>query len=188
MRRMRRGGRMSEDTLGMLKRSAVYVLVMFLFAVMRCSFFENLAFMPASPDLVLAAVSVIAFTDSKETAVIAATAGGIITDAIGGAGAYLSPLLYFAVAMIIGIFAKKMMEKYLSWLALLPVACILAALVTFLENFVGVAGASAIDILLNTVLPELAVSALLALPIYPLIRLCVLPFKKRRGMIIHSGD
>lgn len=183
MRGMKGRKRITDETASAIKRTVIYVALMFLLAIARYSFFEQLVFLPVSPDLVLAAVSVIALTDRRETALISAVAGGIMTDAIGGAGVYLSPIAYFAAALIIGLFAKKMMARYLSWLVVLPIACAIGALLTVAEAYVGGGNAVFSQLLLRTVLPELLCSALLALPVYPLVRLCVLPFKgKRRGL------
>ena len=182
MRGMNGRKRMTDETVSAIKRTVVYIALMFLLTIARYSFFEQLVFMPVSPDLVLAAVSVIALTDSRETAVISAVAGGIMTDAIGGAGIYMSPIAYFAAALIIGLFAKKMMARYLSWLVVLPIACVMGALLTVASAYIGGGDIAFSQLLLRTVLPELLFNALLALPVYPLVRLCVLPFKgKRRG-------
>lgn len=162
------------------KRVALYGGIFFFLAVIQCAFFSRLDFLPATPDLLVAAVAVIAVTDTKETAMISALVGGVVIDAIGGVGMYLSPVLYLIVAVVIGIFAKKMNDSYPSWVALMPTVCLLRALFTMGQTALFGGAFVFTRVLTGILLPELIVTFIFALPLYPLIRLCALPLKRLR--------
>ena len=167
----------------MKKRILIYSLIMFFLSVVECSFFARINFLPATPDLVLVAVTLIAIIDTKETALVCSIIGGVMTDAIGTTGIYLSPVLYLAAAVAICIVSKKMMPRYPSWIATFPVACLMRGAFTLFEimlfggNFVFGA------VLRYIILPELICTVIFALPIYPIVRLCTLPFARRREML-----
>lgn len=167
-----------------VKRIGIYAAFMFLLAVAQCSFFARIEKLPATPDLILAAVTVIAVTDRWESAAISGIVGGIIIDALGGVGIYLSPVLYFAAALVVWTISQKMMTRYLSWLAVFPVACLMRAAFTILLIFLSASAFEFTDALLYIILPEAIVTLVFALPQYPLIRLCTLPFQGRRDLPI----
>ena len=180
MRRSRGARRINREWSSLIKRSLVYGAVMFLLAVAENSFFGNLHHLPATPELVLAAVSVIAFTDSREAAMISAITGGIMTDAICGTGIYLSPILYFGVALLISGLSKKMIPRYPSWLAVLPMACAFLALFGIARTYIFDGGAKFLELLLHTILPEFIFTVIFSLPLYPLIKLSVKPFGSKQ--------
>jgi len=154
------------------KRIALYSAILFLLTVTESSFLASLWHLPATPDLVLGALAVVSLIDKRENAAITAMIGGVMTDALGGVGIYLSPLIYFGFVLILSLFTKKMMKSYLSWLALLPATLLVRALWTFLGAYIF-GGAAAYEILRYAVLPEAVSTAVLCLPLYPLMRLAV---------------
>ncbi len=161
------------------KRSTLYGVIFFFIAILQCSFFSGLDFLPAVPCLTIGAVAVIALQDDIEAALIAGIIGGVITDALGGTGIYLSPVLYLAAALAVGLLAKKMMVSFLSYIALLPIACVLRGMFTLLEIYIYRGDIAWKATLLGTVLPELLLTFVLALPLYPIIRICTKPLLRR---------
>ena len=152
---------------------------MFLLSVAQCSFFARIESLPATPDLILAAVTVIAVTDRWENGAISGVIGGVRIDAVGGVGIYLSPALYLAAALVIWAISQKMMSRYLSWLAVFPVALLMRAVFTLLQIFLSANAFEFKAALLYIILPEAIVTLVCALPQYPLLHLCTLPFRKR---------
>lgn len=176
-----RSRRAREDV---LRRVAVWGILLFLLAVSESAFFSRLHFLPATPDLVLGAVVAIALLDSVPAAAVAAVGGGIITDALGGIGAYLSPVLYLLTVLFIGGMAEKMMARVWSWLLLmLPGLCLRAGL-TFLRIRLSYGGGSFLDILRGTLLPEALATVLLGLPLYFVASLCERLCKGKHGSVI----
>ncbi|MBQ8849585.1 MAG: hypothetical protein IJ011_04560 [Clostridia bacterium] len=171
-----------KETENELKRIAVYSALLFFLAVAESSFFGAVDILPSTPDLILGAISVIAVTDKRETAAITAIVGGVMADAICGVGIYLSPIFYFAVALILHPLAKKMLKSYLSWLAIFPSALLMRALYTFGRAYLFGGGLGASEILRYAVLPEAICTAVFSLCLYPLIMLLARIVRGRREM------
>lgn len=165
-----------------IKRIAVYSALLFLLAVSESSFFSSVRYIPATPDLILAALTVIIITDTNETSLITAIIGGVMVDAICGIGIYLSPLFYFLTVLILHPLAKKMMKSYLSWLAILPTALILRALYTLCRAYLFGSALGFTEILRYAILPEAVCTAVFSLCLYPLITLCAKLVRGRREL------
>ena len=177
--RGRRSIRSRSEGLAAVKRVLVYSLWMFILAIAESSFFAGIRILPATPDLILAAVAVIAVTDTRECAAASGIIGGVMADAIGGVGVYLSPMFYLAVAVVTALLSKKMMSRYMSWLALFPIALIMRGMLTAaICYFVG-GGSVFSEVLTGIILPEAIVTLIAALPLYPLIRVSILPLGGR---------
>lgn len=169
-----------KETEGQIKRIAVYSLLLFILRVAECSFFGGIRLLPAVPDLVLGALTVIALIDTRETAMISAIIGGVLTDAIGASGIYLSPLFYFCVALLLSLLSKKMMRSYLSYLALMPIALLARAVFTLGKGWLFGNGLGALEILRYAVLPEAICTAVFCLALYPIICICADPLLRGR--------
>lgn len=165
-----------------IKRTLIYALVLFLLAVLRVSFFARIEKLPASPDLVLAAVVAIAVIDKREVSSVSGIIGGVMTDALGGVGIYISPLFYFTVALVLGTLAKKMMQSYTSWAVVMLPALAARALFTLVQVILFGPDAPVLQILRQVVLPECICTAIFSLLIYPLICLCILPLRRGRDV------
>ena len=172
MRRVKQGRIDKMRSSMMKKRVLLYSAVIFLLAVARGSFFARLEILPVSPDLVLAVVAAVAVVDSIETAAITGVIGGVITDAVCGYGMYLSPAVYLVAAVVIAMATKKMMPRYLSWLATLPIACLIGGGATLLKCFLFGPSAAFVQLIRYIIIPEFVVTVIFALPLFPLIKLC----------------
>lgn len=165
----------------LLRRTAVWGGLLFLLAVSESSFFSGLRFLPATPDLILCAVVAIALLDSATVAAVAAVGGGILSDALSGTGAYLSPLLYLLVVLAVGGMAEKMLGRIWSWLLLMLPALLLRGAGTLLGVILSYPAFSLGYVLKKVVLPEAMLSLLLGIPLYFIVlagtRLC----GERRG-------
>ena len=143
----------------------IYTGIFFLAAVMERAFFGSVSYLPAAPDLVIGIICVIALADKKENAIVAALIGGVVTDALSGASVYLSPLVYFALALTLTAFSGKMMKKYPSYLALLGVSLAFRAAFTF--GMCCLAGKmGALPALIQGALPKVISTAVFCIPIY----------------------
>ncbi len=178
--RMKRA-RLSEERRASLKRLAVYVAWFFILAIAETSFFANVTILPSAPNLILPVILVIALTDTRENTVIAAIAGGLIGDAISATGIYLSPIFYMAAALLLCLFAKKMMPRFLSWLALMPVTLAFVAIFSLLIALLYYRPFNIGDLLLSAVLPKVIGTLLFSLPLFPLVSISVSPFIDRRA-------
>lgn len=181
MRRKRRrragSGRVLRPEL--LWRILLYGLLILILASAECSFFGAIRDLPATPDLMLGAVVAVALLDHRRASTVFAMAGGFCLEAIGGAGIPLAPLYYFAIALVVGALGEKMLPKYGSFLVLLLPAILMREAFGLLELWLSGAG-SVGAILLGVILPDAYVTAVFVLPLYFLVKLCMLPFRERR--------
>lgn len=176
------GYKKRKNTEEQIKRILIYSALLFLLSVAESSFFGTIDLLPATPDLILGVITVVALTNTRETAVITAIVGGIMSDAICGAGIYLSPLFYLAVALILWPFSKKMMKSYLSWLALFPIPLLMRALYTVGRAYLIGGERGFVEILRYAVLPEVVCTAIFSLFLYPVVTLLSRIVKSRRDM------
>ncbi len=175
--KMRRDGIRPE----VIKRILIYGVIFFLLSVLQCSFFAGLRYLPATPDLILGGIAAVLLLDSRKSAAIAAVAGGFMIDALGGVGVSLSPVLYLAVAMILGVFAEKMLPVFWSWLVLMIPAILIRGGFTLMELWLFRGDFSLLAMVKQVILPEMLWTLGVNLPFYFLIRLCMLPLKDRRN-------
>ncbi len=156
-------------------RMGICTLILFLLRIAECSFFGRIKILPAAPDLILAALTAMALIDKRERALTAAIIGGVLTDAIGGTGIYLSPLFYFAVVLILTSLSGKMMRSFWSFAALMPLSILQRALYTLLRGYLFGNGLGVTELLRYACLPEAICTAVFCLGIYPIIYLCSIP-------------
>lgn len=166
---MTSGYKKRKNTEEQIKRILIYSALLFLLSVAEGSFFSSLRLIPATPDLILGVITVVTLTDTRETALISAIVGGVMTDAICGTGIYLSPIFYFLVVLVLCPLAKKMMKSYLSWLALFPIALLMRAIYTTARAYLFGGSLEFSEILLYAVLPEIICTLIFSLVLYPVV-------------------
>lgn len=162
----------------LIKRVIIYGILVLFTAVAQCSFFSQLDICPATPDLVIGIVLAIALLDSVSSAAAVGVAAGFVTDALGSAGSVaFSAVFYLIVAVLLGALAQKMLPRFMSWLCLLIPALALRAAYTLLCICVSIRSFVPISVIGAVLVPELIVTAILCMPAYPLVKLCVIPMK-----------
>lgn len=164
----------------LLKRIFIYGALVLLIGSAQCSFFSQLDICPATPDLMIGTVLAIALLDSQRSAAVVGLCGGFFTDALGNSGSLsFSALFYLLCAAILGYFSLKMLPRFLSFACLMLPALALRALYTALCLCVRAHGLPPLQIMTSTLIPEIITTALLCLPLYPIVRLCVIPMNAR---------
>ncbi|MBE6546787.1 MAG: hypothetical protein E7668_05045 [Ruminococcaceae bacterium] len=174
-RSSRRGGGFRPE---LLKRSLIYGLLLLLLTAAQCSFFTGLSFLPATPDLLLGALMALTLLENRPTVAILAIAGGFLCDALGSTGVSFTPLFYLLTVVLAGILAEKMLPRFWSFLLLMLPAALLRMGYSALRAALG--GISPLSILKSSLLPELLLTVLCALPLYALCLLCAHLAKERR--------
>lgn len=141
---------------------------LFWISLLQTSFLTALDLFGAVPDLVLIATCGVAFYLGVVDGALFGLIGGILLDALGSAGAMLSPVLYVAVAVLFGALAKKFLDGTFPYWCLYSVAfCTAKALYSsvYIMASGGRLGAS----LVTSVLPEwigtLLLSVALTMPV-----------------------
>ena len=165
---------------GLIKRIIIYGFLVLIISSAQCSFFAGLNICPATPDLVIGLVLAVALLDSVRSASAVGIAAGFVSDALGSAGSLsFSALFYLICAVIFGSVARKMLPRFLSFVCLLIPALALRAIYTTLCLCFRIRSIPSISILTSILLPEIAVTAILCIPLYPIVKLCVIPMNSR---------
>ncbi len=158
--------------LSVIRRVIFYGVLFFLLCVAQTSFFAQLSFLSVVPDLALGGVAAVALLDEERYALVCGIAAGFLTDAIGGAGISLSPLIFMIVAIVCAQISKKMLPHFLSWLVVMLIGAVLGMLGTMLNIVLN--SSVAISAIFGSVLvPELLATYFISLPIFFLVKLCV---------------
>lgn len=163
-------------------RFFVFLPVMFILAVAECSFFAQLYFLPATPDLMLGFVIAVAMLDSQHSAAVCGIGAGFIIDAIGATGISFSPLFYMLCGAFCAILAKKMLQGFLSWVVELAIFSVVKGLYTLAAIYYSWTDAPFGAILLRTLLPEILCTFIICLPIFFIVKLCMIPIDSKRRL------
>ncbi|MBO5682616.1 MAG: hypothetical protein J6S10_01415 [Clostridia bacterium] len=155
------------------RRIIFYAAFLFIVCVAQISFFSQLTFLRATPNIALCAVAAVALLDDRKCAVVCGIATGFLVDALGGAGISLSPLTFMLVALICSQIAKKMLPHFLSWLVMLAFASVFASAITALSIIIGFGAGTLRAVALSLLLTELISSYIISIPIFFIVRLGV---------------
>lgn len=142
-------------------------LLLTVFASFQVSFLSKLRFLGAVPDLMLCAVLCMAYFCGRYTGATTGIAAGFLIEALGSQGISLLPVFYFLIGYIAGHYAKAVIPKrYTVYLIYLICALFLRAGATVTYTCLTYAHIHLPHILLYTVLPEMAGTALVGLVLY----------------------
>jgi hypothetical protein len=160
----------------LLRRIIIYTLLFFFLGVMQCSFFSRLKPFGAVPDIVLGGICAILMLDNKRSAAVCAVAAGYFIDALGAVPPSFSPLFYLICVAVLGRVSDKLMPSALSYALLMLPALLLRAAYTYVSIWINMASAPALGTaLIRVMLPEALSTFVFCLPIYFLVKLCMLP-------------
>ena len=163
-----------------VRRLTVYLPVIFLLAITQCSFFAQLYFLPATPDLMIGFVVAVAMLDSQPSAAICGIGAGFIIDAIGTTGLSFAPLFYMLCGVFCAFLSKKMLPSFLSWVVELAVFSVIKALFTLANIFYTFSGVAFVSVLINTLIPEMICTFVVCLPVFFVVKLCMIPIDSKR--------
>ena len=167
------------EKLRILRRIIIFGLVAFFVCIVQCSFFSRLKPFGATPDITLGAIAAIIMLDNKKTAAVYAVGAGYFLDAIGATPPSLSPVFYLLTVAVLGFITEKMMPSLLSFSAvMLPKVC-LRAVFTYISLWISLGAFPPPVYLLSVILPEMLSTFIFCLPVYFLIKLCMLPIGSR---------
>ena len=167
------------------KKSVVWGIWLFLLAVIQTSIFSVFRPFGAVPDLVLSAVIAIAIYDRERTGVIAGIVGGTITDALGGSGLSLSPLVYMLCAALFALLAYSVLRRdFLSWLIGVACSLIISGIASIICAYSSVTAAhfTVSDIFSRLLIPQFFSSLLVGIPVYFITKLIWSRFFNTREM------
>lgn len=166
----------------LFRRSIVYGLLIFFLAIIQCSFFSRLKIFGVVPDLMLGAVVGIAMLDSQRAAAVCGIGAGFVIDALGSSGLSLSPLFYLIFGALCGALAKKMLPNFLSWTVNLAIFSAARSVLTILNMLYLSKTLSFAQIAKSILLPEAVCTFIICLPIFFIVKLCMLPIDSKRRL------
>ena len=177
---MRRHYRREVLSPQLIKRILTYGILLLLLAAAESGFFARLRYLPTAPDLILGVVVAVTLLDSQKAGAIVGVVGGFFSDALGGVGISLSPILYLLVALVVGSLATKMMSSFPSFSLLMLPALACRGLFTVGQAMLLWQKGPFLDVLRYLMLPELIVTAVFCLPMYWVIKGSMLIFRSAR--------
>lgn len=162
------------EKLRILRRIIIFGLVGFFLCIIQCSFFSKLKPFGATPDIVLGSILAISMLDGKKSAAVYAVGTGYFLDAIGATPPSLSPIFYLLAVAVLGFISDKMMPRFLSFTAVMLPAVCLSAIFTFISLWISLGALPPIVYITAVILPEILSTFIFCLPVYFLIKLCML--------------
>jgi len=164
------------------RRLLVYSPAIFLLAVIQCSFFAQLRFLPAVPDLILGLIVGISMLDSQRAGAVCGIGAGFVIDALGSSGLSLSPLFYLFIGALCGAFSKKMLPGFLSWLVNLFVFSLAKSVLTVLNVLYIANDIPFSEMLTKLLLPEFVTTFIICVPVFFVVKLCMIPIDAKRRL------
>ena len=165
-----------------IRRSTVFAPVIFLLSVAQCSFFAQLYFLPSVPDLILGFIVAVAMLDSQKSAAVCGIGAGFVIDAIGASGLLFSPIFYMLCGVMCGFLSKKMLPSFLSWLVELAVFSAVRMLFTLANLLYLWSDVPFWTTLKDLLLPEMICTFIVCLPIFFIVKLCMIPIDSKRRL------
>ena len=162
-------------------RYTVFIaLLVLVLAILQVSFFANVRLFGAVPDLMLCCVVCIGFFSGRFAGAITGIGAGFLIEALGSVGISLLPVAYLLCGYLVGHYARAMIpRKFLSFLVYFFIALLFRAAITLTYVCLTYAQFSLVTILVGTVLPEMAATAICGCALYlPIRGLCLLLEKK----------
>ena len=144
-------------------------------AVLQVSLFSRYRLFEAVPDLMICTVLCLSFFCGRYMGAVTGIAAGFLIEAIGSTGITVLPLCYLLCGYLVGHYARVVIPRRYT-VYLIYLGCILAvrAAITFFYACLTYQNVNLPLILLQSVLPEAAVTAIAGAILYfPLMLFCV---------------
>ena len=159
----------------LLRRILIFGGAFFLLAILQCSFFSYLKPFGATPDIVLGGICAAIMLDNKKTAAVCALGAGYFIDALGSPTLAFSPLFYLICVAVVGWISDKLIPRFASFCVLLLPALLLRAIYTYASLWIHTQSFPAVIPLVSIILPEIISTFVFCLPVYFVIKLCLIP-------------
>ena len=148
-----------------LRRVLLYGITFFTLSILQCSFFTELSFIKATPNLVLGALVAVSIFDKREASIITAISAGFLVDAIGGSGLSLTPIFFLAVSVIFSELSKKILPNIFTYGVLMLPASLTGAVFTYTMMKLNGTSLGLAELIRTILIPEIFVTVILSLPL-----------------------
>lgn len=149
-----------------IRRILFYTPTFFILGILQCSFFTELSFISAVPNIVMGAVAAVAFLDSMHTSVICALASGFMIDALGSSGISLSPIAFLVIALVASEISKKILPTFIAYFAVIIPSVALNSIFTIIKIFFATGELRFLSIFKPILLPEFILTLIFSLPLF----------------------
>ena len=150
-----------------IRYTVLVSLLLILVAVLQVTLFSRYRLLGAVPDLSLCAVLCLSYFCGRYVGAVSGIGAGFLIEAIGSQGVTLLPVCYLLIGYLIGHYAKTAGRGgYLSYLPYLGVALVVRMALTVLYACINYQTIHLLEILLQSVLPELLVTAIAGCILY----------------------
>lgn len=149
-------------------------LLVLVLAVLQITVFSQISFFGTTPDLMLCAVLGVSFFLGRYAGAITGIGAGFLIEALGSTGISLLPLFYLFLGYVVGHYARVIVPKRLvPYLVYLLLSLLFRAGITLTYISMNYQSFHILQILVNTLLPEAADTAIMGSLLYfPIKLLC----------------
>lgn len=163
----------------------VATVLMILMALLQTTLFSTLRIFGAIPDIMLSFVVAISITEGEKWGAVWGIIAAVVIESLGVPDMTLLPLLYMPVGYFCGFLCKNHFTGSAAVRAVFSVAVLpLRGIFTAIYMVVSPLYATAGEIVLHIVLPEMGATLLLAAPVHLILYLCLRPFHKTRAEMV----
>ena len=142
-------------------------LLLVTLSVLQVSLFSRFRLLRAVPDLMICTVLCIGFFGGCYMGAVTGIAAGVLIEAIGSTGIVLLPLAFMLCGYLAGHFAKTLgHNSYVPYLVYLALTLLYRAVITLLYACMTYKNIHLPKILIQSVLPEMLVTAIAGLILY----------------------
>lgn len=150
-----------------IRYTVLVSVLLILAAVLQVTVFSRFRLLGAVPDLMICAVLCLSFFCGRYVGAVSGVGAGFLIEVIGSHGITLLPVCYLFIGYLMGYYARTAVNKsYIAYLPYLGVTLACRAAITVLYACLNYQSIHLLKILLQTVLPELAVTAIAGCLLY----------------------
>ncbi len=135
-------------------------------ATVQVSVLSRFRILGTVPDMMLCVVLLLGYFGGRQLGAICGIAAGVLVEAMGSHGIVLLPLFYLFCGYLTGHYARSLTRGFLLYLPYLGIALPCRAAVTLLYASLTYQSIHLTDLLIQTMLPELLLTAALGCALY----------------------
>ena len=167
-------GRTAQNRVRAIKFVLTETILFLTVIVLQTTFFARVRLFGAIPDLCFVTLILISYFCGKEVGAITGIAAGFAADALGSVGISLLPVFYLFCGYVCGYFVRAVHPKgFVAYLTVLTAAIPVRMAITLIYICINYSTIHILELLVQTLLPEAAVTFLGGLILYyPIKKIC----------------
>ena len=168
-------GRISQNRARAARYIVSEAILFLLLAILQTSVLGRVKLFGGIADLCFVGLLAVSYFCGRETGAVTGIAVGFLIEALGSVGISILPVLYLFCGYVCGYFTRAIYPKgFISFLVVLACGLPVRGAITLIYVCLTYSNIDLLQILLKTVLPDMAATALFGLILYyPIKRLCL---------------